>query len=86
MAYYNFRNTLTGVESVEEMPISELDGYIEANPHMHQLPSTGIRLSYAGYGVKVDDGFRSVLKRIKKDYPRSTINIPGIKVNGKVKT
>jgi len=76
---------LTNVESVEEMPISELDAYIEANPHMHQLPSTGIRLSYAGYGVHVDDGFRSVLKRIKKDYPRSTIELPGIKVNGKKK-
>jgi hypothetical protein len=86
LAYYNFRNTLTNVESVEEMAISELDGYIEANPHMHQLPSTGIRLSYAGYGVHVDDGFRSVLKKIKKDYPRSTIELPGIKVNGKKKS
>ncbi len=79
MAYYNFLNTLTGKESVEEMMMSELDEYIEKNPHMHQLVSTGIALSYSGYGVQVDDGFRSVLKRIKKDYPRSTINIPPIK-------
>jgi hypothetical protein len=86
MAYYNFRNTITGVESVEEMAISELDNYIAANPHMHQLPSTGVRLSYAGYGVHIDSGFRDVLTKIKKSYPRSTINIPGVKVNGKKKT
>lgn len=86
MAYYNFRNTLTNVESVEEMPISALDDYIEANPHMHQLPSTGIRLSYTGYGVHIDAGFRDVLNKIKKDSPGNTITIPGVKVNGKKKS
>ena len=84
MAYYNVRNNLTKEESTIEMSISDREKYFEENPHMEQLVSTGIRLSYHGYGVQVDDGFRSVLKKIKKDYPRSTINIPSIKTQRKL--
>jgi hypothetical protein len=85
VAYYNFKNNLTGEESTIEMPISEREEFLEKNPHMEQMVSTGIRISYSGYGVQVDGGFRDVLKKIKKDYPRSTINIPSVKGHGKVK-
>ena len=74
IAYYNFLNTITNEETVEEIAISELDAYKEANPHMHQLLSTGVGISYSGYGVQVDTDFNSRMKEIKKAYPRSTIN------------
>jgi hypothetical protein len=84
VAYYNVRDKDTGKESVIECGISEREQYFIDNPHLEQMVSN-IRISYAGYGVAVDGGFRDVLKKIKKDYPRSTINIPSVKGHGKVK-
>jgi hypothetical protein len=55
----------------------ELDKYKKDNPNFRQIitPIMSIR----GLPVQVDSGFRDVLKKIKSDYPGSTVNIPSAK-------
>ena len=78
MPTYKFLNNETGEEFEEFMKISELDEYIESNPHLTQLVN-GAPMLHSGRGMgKPDDGFRDVLKQIKKNankgITRSTIN------------
>lgn len=78
MPTYKFLNKKTKKEHVEFMSISQLDVYLTENPHMEQLvngaPAIGdsIRL---GVGKKPDEGFRDLLRRIKKNNYKSNINI-----------
>ena len=78
MPTYKFLNNETGEEFEEFMKISELDEYVESNPHLTQLVN-GAPMLHSGRGMgKPDDGFRDVLKQIKKNankgITRSTIN------------
>lgn len=81
MGYYTYTDP-TAVPADEEftldMTIAEMEEFEEANPHLNRVFKV-LRMSYHGYGVKIDAGFRDVLNGIKKQYPRSTINVPGIK-------
>ena len=58
------------------MKISERDEYLKENPHIEQLvhgfPGT-VDPTRLGR-VKPDDGFKDVLKHVKKGNPGSTIN------------
>ena len=64
MPVYTFKNKETGEEFDSAMRIAELDEYLAANPHL----DTVIRATPAirGMSIKPDNGFRDVLKRIKK--------------------
>lgn len=60
------------------MSISELDAYLQENPHLTQLVN-GAPMIHSGRGMgKPDQGFRDLLKHIKKGnqkgISRSTIN------------
>lgn len=75
---YLFRNNETGEEYEEFMSISELDSFLETNPHITQLVN-GAPMIASGRGMaKPDNGFRDLLKEMKKKnskgISRSTIN------------
>jgi hypothetical protein len=78
MPTYNFLNKDTGKEFEEYMSISQLESYLSENPHIEQLVS-GAPLISSGRGMKKpDNGFRDLLKDMKKKhskgFTRSTIN------------
>lgn len=77
MPTYRFVNE-TGEEFEEFMSISALDEYLKENPNLTQLVN-GAPMISSGRGMqKPDDGFRDLLKDIKKKnsrgFSRSTIN------------
>jgi len=74
MPTYRFKNNDLGNEFEEFMSISELDKYLEDNPHLTQLVN-GAPLIHSGRGMqKPNDGFRDRLKEIKKHHKHSTVN------------
>lgn len=78
MPTYRFLNNETGEEFEEFMKISELDEYVETNPHLTQLVN-GAPMIHSGRGMqKPDASFRDILKNIKKEHSRgitrSTVN------------
>ena len=77
MPTYQFKNNETGEEYQLSMKISEREEYLKANPHVTQLPCAP--LIHSGRGMqKPDDGFRDLLREMKKKHSRgisrSTIN------------
>lgn len=78
MPTYKFLNNETNEEYEEFMTISALDEYLKNNPNVTQLVN-GAPLISSGRGMgKPDNGFRDLLKDIKKKnsrgITRSTIN------------
>jgi hypothetical protein len=78
MPTYKFLNNESGQEYEEFMTISALDEYLKANPNITQLVN-GAPMISSGRGMgKPDQGFRDLLKDIKKKnskgISRSTIN------------
>jgi len=78
MPTYRFLNNETGEEYESFMSISELDVYLNENPNITQLVN-GAPMIHSGRGMaKPDQGFRDLLKNIKKEsqrgITRSTIN------------
>jgi len=77
MPTYNFLNKKTNEEFSEFMSISSVDDYLKENPHLEQL-LTGSPMIVSGVPQKPDNGFRDLLKSIKRSnqrgVSRSTIN------------
>jgi hypothetical protein len=78
MPTYKFLNNETGEEYENFMSISALDEYLKTNPNLVQLVN-GAPMISSGRGMgKPDDGFRDLLKDIKKrnsgGLGKSTIN------------
>lgn len=78
MPTYKFLNNETGEEFEEFMTISALDEYLKNNPTIVQLVN-GAPMISSGRGMgKPDQGFRDLLKDMKKKHSkgitRSTIN------------
>lgn len=77
MPTYTFRNKETGEIYTETMKISEFVEYRENNPHIETVITSAPALSSdgGGGGLKIDNGFNDVLKRIKAGSGRgNTIN------------
>jgi len=72
MPTYVFRNRDTREEKEIFMSISQLDDYRKNN--LNEELVIGVSKFISGYGLKPDNGFRDVLKKIKKANPRSKIN------------
>lgn len=77
MPTYRFVNE-KGEEFEEFMSISALDNYLKENPNLTQLVN-GAPMISSGRGIgKPDQGFRDLLKDMKKKhsggFTRSTIN------------
>ena len=74
MPTYNFRNKKTGEELEITMRISELDEYKLNNPVMEQYLKTAPRIvGGVGTNLKVDDGFREVISKVKDTYKVNNI-------------
>jgi hypothetical protein len=78
MPTYRFINNDTGEEYTEFMKISELEVYLRENNNLTQLVN-GAPMLHSGRGNgKPDEGFRDLLKDIKKKHSggisKSTIN------------
>lgn len=78
MPTYRFVNNENGEEFEEFMTISALDEYLKSNPNLTQLVN-GAPLISSGRGMgKPENGFRDLLKDIKKrnsrGISRSTVN------------
>lgn len=77
MPTYSFLNNKTGEEFTEFMSISELDKFLQENPDIVQLVN-GAPMLVSGVNKKPDQGFRDLLKDIKKKHSggltKSTIN------------
>ena len=74
MPTYNFRNKETGEELETTMRISELDEYKLNNPVMEQYLKSAPRIvGGVGTNLKVDDGFREVLSKVKDTYKVNNI-------------
>lgn len=77
MPTYNFRDIETGEVTEVMMRMSELDEYKKNNPHLQQFLTGAPALSTSGgsTGLKIDNGFNDVLKKIKAGSGRgNTIN------------
>lgn len=73
MPNYSFKDTNSGEQWVDSMSIADKEQYLKDNPHIVQeitaAPSLGdpVRL-----GIKrIDNGFRDVLRSVKKAHPLS---------------
>lgn len=72
MPLYAFINTETDEVTEELMPYSKVEEYLEQNPNLRKkITSTSIGYNDA---KKPDEGFRDILRDIKKNSPRNTIN------------
>jgi hypothetical protein len=74
MPNYTIRNKKTGeILGTQIMSLSELEVWERKNPSLEV--AIGAPLIHSGRGMqKPDEGFRDLLKRIKKNSPGSTIN------------
>lgn len=72
MPTYRFRNNDTGEEFEDFMSISALDVYLKENTNITQLIN-GAPMISSGRGMgKPDEGFRDVLREIKKKHSQGT--------------
>lgn len=75
MPTYHFYNKKTKKKHKDFMSISEMEEYTKNNPDVELLingaPMIGTRIMV---NKKPDDGFRDILRKIKKDHRGSTIN------------
>lgn len=77
MPSFNFTDKNTGEETTEFLWLSELDKYLSDNPHLEQSVSgTSGQVDPWRMGrKKVDDGFREILRGIKRKYRGSTVEV-----------
>ena len=77
MPTYRFMNNTTNGEYEQFMSISALDVYLQENTHITQMVN-GAPMIVTGVPRKPENGFRDLLKDIKKSnsrgISRSTIN------------
>ena len=69
MPTYSFRDKKTDAEFDKIMMIAELDTYLDENPHLEQVITSGTKIVHErGTNLKVDDGFREVISKVKETY------------------
>lgn len=73
MPTYSFINTETNEEFEEFMSLSARDEFLKDNPHISVTIRYAPRVGYND-AKKPDDGFRDILRKIKKENPRSNVN------------
>ena len=69
MPTYKFHDTKSNTEFEEFMKISELDDYLKENAHLEIVPVRSNIISGRGM-QKPDEGFREILRGIKKKSKR----------------
>lgn len=73
MPTYDFRNKDTGEVIEKYMSISTREQYLLDNPHMEAYLSSVNLVHEPGSRLKVDDGFREVISKIKSTHKINSI-------------
>lgn len=74
MPTYSFRDKRTDAEFDEIMMISELDSYLDENPHLEQVITSGTKIVHErGTNLKVPDSFREAISKVKETYTVNNI-------------
>lgn len=79
MPSYNFIVKESGVEITEFMKHSEIEAFLESNPHLQRgVERPGIinhnLLGVKGVKSRPDEGFREVLQKTKAAHPLGVVN------------
>lgn len=75
MPNYTFKCSKTGETQTLSLKISELDRFKEENPDLVQVITPTPLADPTRLGLhKPDSGFRDVLKKVKSNHLRSTVN------------
>lgn len=75
MPTYTFRDTITNIDEDIFMKYSEIESYLTNNPSKIKIVTSPNIISGVESGSnKPDEGFRDILRTIKKNNRRSTIN------------
>lgn len=74
MPLYTFYNKKTKKEHTDMMTISEMETYLEQNPHVQQvIKSLNIVAGVSGLSYRQDGGWKDNLSRIAEAHPRSAL-------------
>jgi hypothetical protein len=73
MPTYTFREKLTHVTRDVFMNMSELDQFILDNPDLEQVPTAPAIVSGVDGLLRPDDGFRDLLKEMKKKHKKGDL-------------
>lgn len=74
MPLYTFYNKKTKKEHTDMMTISEMETYLEQNPHINQvLKSLNIVAGVSGLSYRQDGGWKDNLSRIAEAHPKSAL-------------
>ena len=74
MPTYTFINTKNNKEHTEMMTISEMETYLEQNPHIKQaIKSLNIVGGVSGLSFRQDGGWKDNLSRIAEAHPKSAL-------------
>jgi hypothetical protein len=76
MPYYTFYDDLEQTYFTKSMSISEMEKFLESNTHVKWVPVSGLpTLDSVRLGIrKPEEGFRDVLRTVKKANPGSKVN------------
>ena len=75
MPTYTFRDTITNIDEDIFMKYSEIESYLKNNRSKIKIVTAPSIISGVQSGTnKPDEGFRDILRTIKKNNRRSTIN------------
>lgn len=75
MPSYTFRHKETGEILEDFMTISAHEQFLTENPQWETLILAAPMISFSTHTMKVDQGFKDVLKNIKSHHRGSTINV-----------
>jgi hypothetical protein len=73
MPTYKFKNNETGEEFEKFMKMSEREQFLIDNPEVSQMAVPTRIVHEAGTNLRVDDGFREVVSKIKNTYKINNI-------------
>jgi hypothetical protein len=74
MPLYTFYNKKTKKEHTDMMTISEMETYLEQNPHINQVPKgLNIVAGVSGLSYRQDGGWKDNLSRIAEAHPKSAL-------------
>lgn len=74
MPTYKFRDNLTGEEFEKWMYMAEREPFLEANPHLTQVPYAPNAVSGVGTGDKLPGGFKEAMSKVQKAHPKSNLS------------
>lgn len=75
MPQYTFEHKKTGEQKTEVLTLSQHEQFLKDNPDWFQVIAAAGIVGGTGDRGKPDQGFRDILREIKKANPGSTINV-----------